>query len=349
MDTNGSLRTVGSSLADHPYAGETYYGQPAVKQAPFEWMSAVYLFASGLAGGAQLIATLIRRFGAPRLQPVVRNGRYLALAGAATGPLLLITDLKTPRRWYNMLRIFRKTSPMSLGSYLLTSFGVSSLLAAWDETRARGPSGSEGARATRIIDIPAAMSAAGLSTYTGALLASTSTPLWSTAPRLLAARFASSAFATGAAALSLAEHASGRYASSATLDLIAAVATAAHVSVSLASERAYAQAGVAAPLRTGRAGAANKASLVLGGALPLICYAAIALGARPARKLSMFGAIGILAGGLLMRFAYHEGGKVSATRPRDYFGITQPQRTGQTHTPMPLLAVPSNTVAEEIA
>src|SRR3546814_15451143 len=39
-----------------------------------------------------------------------------------------LIDLRTPRRWYNMLRIFRPTSPMSFGSYILTAFGGFSAL-----------------------------------------------------------------------------------------------------------------------------------------------------------------------------------------------------------------------------
>ena len=52
-------------------------------------------------------------------------------AGSVVGAALLIIDLHTPTRFYNMLRIFRPTSPMSIGSYVLTSFGaLSALLAA---------------------------------------------------------------------------------------------------------------------------------------------------------------------------------------------------------------------------
>ena len=34
-------------------------------------------------------------------------GRVIALAGAVLGGILLIVDLHTKRRFYNMLRIFR--------------------------------------------------------------------------------------------------------------------------------------------------------------------------------------------------------------------------------------------------
>ncbi len=215
---------------------------------------------------------------------------------------------------------------MSLGGYILTAFGVSSAIAALEETAVRS-STRPGGRLLSAVDLPAAASAAGLATYPAALLSSTSTPLWSAAPRLLGARFGASSFATGAAALSLAEHAAGRYANCSTLDLIAALATAAHLGVSVASEQAYEARGVGGALRDGKAGAANAGAMLLGSALPLACYAAGAmLGGRSARRLSIAAACGILAGALLMRVAYHEGGRQSARRPRDYFGMAQPRR-----------------------
>ena len=62
------------------------------------------------------------------------------------GSALLIIDLHTPSRFYNMLRIFRPTSPMSIGSYVLTSFGaLSACLAA---AQLRAISAAEAARST---------------------------------------------------------------------------------------------------------------------------------------------------------------------------------------------------------
>jgi hypothetical protein len=47
----------------------------------------------------------------------------LALAGAVVGAPLLIIDLKAPGRFYNMLRIYRTSSPMSFGSFILMEAG----------------------------------------------------------------------------------------------------------------------------------------------------------------------------------------------------------------------------------
>src|SRR5689334_699375 len=105
-------------------APQTYYGRQAIKPAPFDWRIGIYLFVSSVSGAAQLIAAVADRVAPRSMRNVVRNGRHLAFAGAVSGPLLLIGDLKTPQRWYNMLRIFKRTSAMSIGSYILSAFGA---------------------------------------------------------------------------------------------------------------------------------------------------------------------------------------------------------------------------------
>src|SRR5690349_24791475 len=101
------------------YGGESYYGRPAIKASPYGWKVALYTFLGGLAGAAQVIATLTYLAGWRKNVPLIKAGRVIAvLNGTVIGPALLIADLHTPQRWYNMLRIFRRTSPMSIGSYV---------------------------------------------------------------------------------------------------------------------------------------------------------------------------------------------------------------------------------------
>ncbi len=119
-----------STPATHPYEGTTYYDLPALKPGHYGWLISTYFFAGGLASAAQFLATVIDLFGREEDRPMVRSGRYLALLGGLVSPPLLILDLHTPQRWYNMLRIFRKTSAMSIGSWALTGFGLLSGVAA---------------------------------------------------------------------------------------------------------------------------------------------------------------------------------------------------------------------------
>ena len=59
--------------------------------------------------------------------------------------------------------------------------------------------------AIKLLGVPAALAGMAMSTYTGALLSATSTPLWAAAPRRIAALFGASAMASGAAALTIAK------------------------------------------------------------------------------------------------------------------------------------------------
>jgi formate-dependent nitrite reductase membrane component NrfD len=158
----------------------------------------------GLAGAAQLIASIADLSGRRRDQHTVRAGRFLAVAGALVSPVLLIADLHTPRRWFNMLRIFRRTSPMSIGSWTLLGFGTLSGLSAVAQALDDLTGIRLFRRLARWLDVPAAVAGGTMAIYTGTLLSSTSNPLWSSGERLLPALFGASAVSTATAALSLA-------------------------------------------------------------------------------------------------------------------------------------------------
>lgn len=307
------------------YTGPAYYEQSPVKPSKYGALVWLYTYVAGIAGGAQIIATVADLLSRPRLKSVVRNGRYLAMAGPTIGSVLLIADLHTPNRWYNMLRIFRKTSPMSIGSYILISFGISSGVTASAQLfgdvrwlRWLRP-------VAKVAQVPAALTGAGMGSYTGALLSATSTPLWAAAPRLLTARFACSAMATAAAALSLGEQFGGDRRNSAALDRLALAATLADTVLAFAADKKYAACGVADSLQGKNAVAfEHKLSKSLEHMLPLVCYGMNALLPKQSRAVSVAGALGVLAGGLLMRSTIFHAGNRSASRAQDYLGFTQP-------------------------
>jgi protein NrfD len=305
------------------YSGPTYYDRPTIKSSYYGWLVWSYIYIAGIAGGSQIIATIANLTGAGRLRSVVRNGRFLAVGGSAIGAVLLIADLHTPQRWYNMMRIFRRTSPMSIGSYILTSFGMSSAIAAVPQLGGRWLPGWL-RRSASLAQIPAALSGAGMGSYTGALLSATSTPMWAATPRLLTARFASAAMATSAAALSLAEELWGDRRNSAKLDKLACIARATDVALSLAANKQYRERGVASSLQEpGIESAQYKLATAAAHVLPLICYGLSSVMPQHSRKLSITAALGVLAGGLLMRSVIMNAGNSSAQRPRDYFSFTQ--------------------------
>jgi formate-dependent nitrite reductase membrane component NrfD len=283
------------------YSGQSYYGRPAVKASPYGWKVALYTVLGGLAGAAQVIATLADLAAPRRNRSLVKAGRLIAaFNGVVAGPALLIADLHTPQRWYNMLRIFRRTSPMSIGSYVLSAFGGFSAL-------------SLVPKIDRVAQVPAAIAGAGMASYTPALLATTATPLWSAAPRTLGGEFATAAFASGAAALMFCS-------SEKALESAACVATLAYGAAAYAARREHERQRVDGPLRHGKWAGVHKAGLALSVALPLACFAMNSVLGR-SRERSVLGAAGILAGAFLSRWALFEGGNESARSAPDYLRL----------------------------
>ena len=116
---------------------------------------------------------------------LARRAWPMALAGIAVSPPLLISDLGVPARFLNMLRVFKVTSPMSVGSWMLSASGCDAVAAA-HAGRALVPSPPAVARAT------AARARHAAATYTAALIANTAVPVWHEARRELPFVFAAS-------------------------------------------------------------------------------------------------------------------------------------------------------------
>ena len=305
------------------WQGPTYYGRPQLKAAPFEnWVVGSYIFCAGLAGAAALIASIAGFSRAPGVAGTVRRGRYLALLGPLSA-VLLIYDLHTPKRFYNMLRIARRTSPMSIGTWILMSFsGFAGLSAVAQFLSDRVAGMGWMRRVARGAGVPAAIAGAGLSTYTAALLSATSTPLWAAAPRSLAVRFGASSVAAGAASLSLAER-SG--ATRRKLNSIAVAALAAELAATLASHDTYRRTGVAEALDGGWGKVDRIGVTGLGTALPLgLQLASFALARRKPGILSDVASVAVLAGSLLLRVSTLANGDTSAERPEISFRFSQP-------------------------
>lgn len=294
----------------------TYYDQPALKQSFYGLKVSAYMLIAGIAGSSQILATLGEFADREFYAGVVRNGRYAALGGSVIGAALLIVDLHTPQRFYNMLRILRPTSPMSIGSYVLTAFGALSAVLAGLQLR-RDPGGGAGPldRAARLAQIPAAMTGAAMSTYTGALLAATSTPVWAALPTLLPASFGASAMASAAAALSLPARGSERE----TLHRVARVASAVELALVAMLPGRLREKGVATRI--------GVAPVLAAAATPLLESAlrAIAGSEPPARRSGTLTAVAVLAGAFLLRHLVLRAGNESAKRPRDHFRFARPR------------------------
>jgi len=185
----------------------------------------------------------------------------------------------------------------------------------------------------RAVQLPAAAAGAGMSVYTGALLGATSTPLWSAEPRLLTGRFAASAFATAAAALSIGETLRGNAGNAAALQRAGAVAALVEHGFARAAEERWRRRGLGDVLEEPEIAAGRGASTQLGVWLPLACLALNELAPRRSRALTIAGAAGLLAGGLAMRAMVLRAGNRSAQRARDGFALTSGKGDAQPHLP----------------
>ncbi len=307
------------------WEGPTYYGRPQLKEAPFEnWVVGGYIFLAGLSGAAAVVSTIADLAEGQPAADTVRRGRYLSLLAPTIGSVLLIWDLHTPKRFYNMLRIAKPTSPMSIGTWILMAFsafamGNGALQFVSDRVRGAG-----WLRAVlRVTQVPQAIAGAGLATYTASLLAATSTPLWAAAPRSLAARFASSSIVTASAALSLLER-SGRRRRK--LDMLLLAALSAELAAAGVSDKRYHATGVDEAL-DGRWGRVERiGGTQLGAVLPLGIKAfSLLLGNGRPGVLSNFASLAALAGSVLFRVSIMGAGDESARRPEISFRFSQPE------------------------
>jgi hypothetical protein len=107
---------------------ESYYGRPIVKEPVWKPEIPTYLWTGGIAGGCGVLHGLARVTGNQRL---AKSALYVGAAAEMVSPLLLVSDLGRPERFLNMLRVFKVTSPMSVGSWILfASSGATNTAAA---------------------------------------------------------------------------------------------------------------------------------------------------------------------------------------------------------------------------
>jgi Polysulfide reductase len=173
----------------------SYYGRPVLKEPVWKQEIPWYLFAGGLGGASAVLSAAARITGNERL---ARRSIYIGAASDAVSPLLLISDLGRPERFLNMLRVFKVTSPMSVGSWILAVSSSASSLSAFLHAIRRFHRISDAARAV------AAGSGAPLAVYTGTLFSDTAIPVWHEARHELPFLFGSSAAASAGAAATIA-------------------------------------------------------------------------------------------------------------------------------------------------
>ncbi|WP_394437840.1 NrfD/PsrC family molybdoenzyme membrane anchor subunit [Streptomyces sp. SGAir0957] len=283
---------------------DSYYGRPVIKPPSWEARDiAGYFFLGGLAGAGSVLAAGAQCTGRKHTATTLKVSSLAAISLSAAA---LVHDLGRPSRFVNMLRVFKPTSPMSMGSWLLSAYGPAAGAAAASAVTGRLP------RAGAVATGAAALLGPMVASYTAVLAADTAVPAWHGAHRELPYLFTASATAAASGmALVVAplhENAPARCA--------AAVAALADTAAMRAAERRLGP--VAETYRQGRAGTLLRTAQ----ALTLTGAAGAALLGR-GRPTAIASGLALLAGSACTRFGIFQAGVASAEDPKYTVG---PQR-----------------------
>jgi formate-dependent nitrite reductase membrane component NrfD len=281
----------------------SYYGRPVVKETVWGPDIPSYLFLGGLAGASSVLAAGAYLTGH---QELARAAKFGAAGAISLSMGALVHDLGRPARFINMLRVLKVTSPMSVGTWILSAYTPAALAAAACAATRKLP------RAGFAATIGAAALGPAVASYTSVLLADTAAPAWHAAYRELPFLFVGSAAAAaggfGMAAVRP-EHAT----QAARLAVLGSVGELTARSMLLRH-----LGNAAEPYQRGRAGKLMEAAEVLTAA----GLAGTVLGSRNRMAARLTGAA-LMAASALTRFGIFEAGRISARDPKYTVG---PQR-----------------------
>lgn len=284
----------------------SYYGKPIIKEPVWKKEIPNYLFAGGLTGASATLSAAARAMGN---EPLARRALYVAAAGVSVSPYFLIKDLGRPRRFYNMLRVFKVKSPMSVGSWIVSAEATSTGLAAACQLFDVMPRVRAAAQAVSGLVGPA------MATYTGALVADSVVPAWHEARYELPLVFAgSSAASAGGVAAALTPSSAARPARR-----LAVMGALTELVSHKVMEKRMGEL-VAEPYRKGDGGRYTRAgqAALIGGIALMLAAGRTRIGAVAAGTL-------MAAGSWCTRFGVYHAGKSSATDPT-YTSIPQRAR-----------------------
>jgi Polysulphide reductase, NrfD len=296
--TQRSITEVGTEM-------RSYYGRAILKEPVWQPEIPFYFFTGGVAGGCSVLHGLARVAGRERL---AKTALYVGAAADLASPALLISDLGRPERFLNMLRVFKVTSPMSVGSWVLFVSGGSSTTAMLLERLGILKRVKVAAEAVSFLAGPP------LATYTGTLLADTAIPVWHEARRELPWLFGASAAASAGAATTLF---AGEEAGPARR--LAVLGAAGALGLKEVMQRRLGFVGeVYEQGEAGRYGRLSKGLTATGAAL-------LAARGKRSRAAAIGGSALVLAGELALRWSVFKAGFQSARDPR-YTVIPQRER-----------------------
>ena len=290
-----------------PSGTPTYYDTPMLKEPVWSWSIPTYFYVGGVAGVSATFGAAAQLFAPSAMRSLVVRSRWIATVGGAVSAALLIEDLGRPARFLNMLRVFRVTSPMSVGSWILTIFSTAAGGAAVL------PFGPRMFRPlAEAFGLVSGLFGLGLSGYTGVLLSQTTVPVWQESYRTLPVLFLASGTAASAAFF---EFFRLNKPESKAVERFGVIGKIIEV---LAAQTLEAEASrvqrVARPLKSGFSGFLWQGAKVL-------TVASIVLSVVPGESRGKRIASGIIgtAASVFLRFGIFHAGKISARDPRASF------------------------------
>jgi formate-dependent nitrite reductase membrane component NrfD len=322
---NGRVETSNHPRTDPEREGRDYYGIPPIKEHTWTWEVPVYFWLGGIGAGAHVASTIARALGYTD-RAFLRTARYTTLLTMILSPILLIMDLGRPERFYNMLRIVKWRSPMSMGTWALTGFSILTGFVAASQAARDGLLGRDNALARLVGAIPARLLSIlalpfgyFVGAYTGVLIGTTSVPMWARNVVLMGPTFLSSALSSGLSAISFVLHL-GDWGEKKTLEALRRAER-----ITLVIEGGLLAASLARMGRWGRPLYSKKVAPLFFGATILggILVPLALLSGREKRGKSLLSSVLVLLGGLALRFAMIEGGRLSARDPQATFTFAQ--------------------------
>ncbi len=311
------IREAAQPYLEAPATEITYYGRPLLKQSVWTFDIPLYYFLGGAAGAAMTLGAAIQLVAPPergRLREVAAICHWTGILGSTAGAGFLIHDLGRPSRFLHMMRVFRPTSPMNMGVWILSGAAPAAIAAGLFINR-RGFWGKVG----EISGYTAGVFGAALAGYTGVLVANTAIPVYQASRRWLPVLFLASGAASAASIIDIFVE------PEATLGITRIFGTAARVAEIAAAEQMEHAASeiprVGLPLREGPSGLLWNAAAVL-----TTASLAVSLFPGKSHRKSRIAACLSLAGALCVRFAVHHAGDASS---RDASALFAQQRAAK--------------------
>ncbi|MFL6414554.1 MAG: NrfD/PsrC family molybdoenzyme membrane anchor subunit [Bryobacteraceae bacterium] len=310
----GSIAKAWELLPEPQTDDPTYYDVPMLKEPVWEWAVPLYYYIGGLTGASLVLGAAAQLIRWERATGLIRRCQLVGVAGSVVSGGLLVYDLGKPSRFLNMLRVFRPTSPMNVGAWILSGTGATAT-GAFLFTELGGWFRLPG----KILGYAAGIFGAGLATYTGVLVANSAIPIWQESRKFLPLVFGSSALASLGCTFDMLTESEEERSITTVLGNMGRGAEL--IAGTFMEHQASAVARVGRPFKRGLSG-------VMWRTAELLTFASLVVSLAPKRTDRTRFAAGLLgtAGSLLLRYTVAHLGTVSARDARASF---HQQRAGR--------------------